>query len=279
MQPNQILTADWLDILFDGKNKEYGAYQLRKAYNNRMNMAMLITLLIVVTPILIYVLSNKKEVILPPVIISDPIDIAPPPIIEQKIDPPAASSKQPKRIQTVKSTTILVVPDNNFKEADQPPIQPDLDNVKIGLINQQGYPDEGMPSPDAAKGGAGNGLTNANSVGQGSGTNPDVFIPIELESEYPGGQKAWSRFLNRTLGNNYPPEAFEKGIQGTVVIQFVVDVDGSVSNIEALSGPEELREAAINTIRKSGKWKPAIQNGKNVKTYKRQPITFVLQGE
>jgi protein TonB len=58
-----------------------------------------------------------------------------------------------------------------------------------------------------------------------------------------------------------------------------VDIDGSVSNIEVLSGPEELCEAAISTIKKSGKWKPAIQNGRNVKTYKRQPITFVLQGE
>ncbi|HJU45260.1 MAG TPA: TonB family protein [Chitinophagaceae bacterium] len=278
MQPNQILAADLLDILFDGKNKDYGAYQLRKAYNNRMNLAMLLTLLIVAIPVLIFNLPAKKEFSLPPVFISDTIDLAPPPTLEPIIQPTAASSKQTRAVKTANSTTIAIVPDEDSKEADKPPVQRDLDNVKIGLLTQDGEPDAVVAPP-------GKGLLDGNgmqstSAANGNGEATSTFIkPIEIESEYPGGPKAWSRFLNRMLGNYYPPEAFEKGIEGTVLIEFVVDIDGTISNIEAISGPEELREAAIRTIKKSGKWIPAIQNGRNVKTYKRQPITFVLQGE
>ncbi|MEP7279362.1 MAG: energy transducer TonB, partial [Bacteroidota bacterium] len=73
-----------------------------------------------------------------------------------------------------------------------------------------------------------------------------------------------------------PQQAIDDAKQGTVYIQFVVDTEGTVSDVNAVSGPEELYAAAVSVSKKSGKWIPAIQNGRQVKSYKKQPITFRL---
>ena len=88
---------------------------------------------------------------------------------------------------------------------------------------------------------------------------------------------AWSRFLNKYL--RYPQEAQDQGVQGMVVVQFIVDREGNVSDVEAVSGPMELRAEAVRVIKKSGKWTPAIQNGNKVRSYKKQPIVFRLASE
>ena len=75
----------------------------------------------------------------------------------------------------------------------------------------------------------------------------------------------------------YPKKAIKKNVQGTVIARFIVDKDGTLSDIEAIDGPELLRAAAIDIIKKSPNWKPAQQHGKKVKSYKIQPITFKIQ--
>jgi periplasmic protein TonB len=103
-----------------------------------------------------------------------------------------------------------------------------------------------------------------------------IYTKVEIESVYPGGQQAWFRFMANTL--RYPDEAVNKEIQGTVIVQFIVDTTGNVSNIEAISGPLTggLREEAVRVIKKSGNWIPAVQNGRKVKSYKKQPLVFSL---
>jgi TonB family protein len=109
-----------------------------------------------------------------------------------------------------------------------------------------------------------------------SAHNDGIFSSEQIESSYPGGPSGWMAYLNRTF--KYPEEAVSNSIQGTVVVQFIVDDQGKVSDIEAVSGPTSggLREEAIRVIHKSGKWKPAIWNGYKVTSYKRQPLTFKL---
>jgi TonB family protein len=106
-----------------------------------------------------------------------------------------------------------------------------------------------------------------------------AFFKLEIESQYPGGDAEWSNFLSRTM--KYPDEAIKNRIQGVVVVQFIVDKDGSVSNIQVLSGPQDggLREEAIRVIKRSGKWMPAFQYGKYVKSYKKQPFYFKLNNQ
>jgi protein TonB len=103
-----------------------------------------------------------------------------------------------------------------------------------------------------------------------------TYTKVEIESAYPGGQPAWTRFLNKTM--HYPDDAVNNEIQGTVIIQFIVEKDGSINNIEAISGPKKggLREEGVRVIRLSGKWVPAVQNGRAVKSYKKQPLVFKL---
>src|SRR5689334_15455757 len=102
-----------------------------------------------------------------------------------------------------------------------------------------------------------------------------AFSKVEVESEFPGGQQEWVNFLQQNL--TYPRKAVRKNIQGEVMLQFIVCTDGTVCEIEAVSGPEELRKSAIEALKKTPNWKPAIQDGKNVKSYKKQPIVYQLK--
>jgi periplasmic protein TonB len=106
-----------------------------------------------------------------------------------------------------------------------------------------------------------------------------TFSKVEFESDYPGGANGWARFLKANL--QYPNKAVRKKIEGTVIVQFIIDKDGSVSDVQAISGPESggLMEEAVRVIKISGNWKPAVQNGKKVKSYKKQPIQFKLAYE
>jgi TonB family protein len=106
----------------------------------------------------------------------------------------------------------------------------------------------------------------------GDKKNNILFEKIEIESEFPGGIGAWQRFLKENL--KYPITAIRKRIEGTVVVKFVVDPNGCIKNVEAISGPVELRDEAIRVIKISGRWLPANQNGTHVKSYKKQPVVF-----
>ena len=104
-------------------------------------------------------------------------------------------------------------------------------------------------------------------------SNP-TFTKVETEADYPGGQAAWTAYLIKAV--HYPGEALKKKLQGTVVVQFIVDTAGKISDVKAISGPEAFRAESIRVIKESGTWTSALQNGKKVKAYKRQPITYKL---
>jgi TonB family protein len=108
-----------------------------------------------------------------------------------------------------------------------------------------------------------------------SANNDGIFTEEQTESEFPGGQYAWMDYLNRSF--RYPAQAVRFHMEGTVVVQFIVDEKGKVSNVTAVAGPiGSLREEAIRVIQMSGRWLPATWNGYKVKSYKKQPITFRL---
>ena len=118
---------------------------------------------------------------------------------------------------------------------------------------------------------------SGNDKGTPSPANTDTsrFIVVPYESAFPGGIAAWNQFLISHF--NYPKEAVKENIQGTVIVQFIVEKDGSVTNIRAISGPKELRAAAENIIRQSPRWSPAMKDGRKLKSYKKQPLVFKLE--
>ncbi|HMI64064.1 MAG TPA: energy transducer TonB [Puia sp.] len=95
------------------------------------------------------------------------------------------------------------------------------------------------------------------------------------DAEYKGGVASWLQFLNTNC--KYPEEAVNGEISGTVRVKFVVEKDGTVSHVEAMSGPEVLQKEAIRVVAASGQWEPSILNGHKVRSYKIQPIVFKLE--
>jgi len=153
---------------------------------------------------------------------------------------------------------------------EKPPEQTELDDTKIATVNQAGLKDDGIIAPPVSD--AGKGVVEAPKKEEDDADK--IFTKVEIESSYPGGDGAWARFLNKNL--HYPDEALNNNIEGTVMVQFVVDQEGNVSDVQAVGGPTDggLREEAIRVIKKSGKWTAAVQNGHKVKSYKRQPVGF-----
>jgi len=102
-----------------------------------------------------------------------------------------------------------------------------------------------------------------------------VFKKVEIESSFPGGASAWAKYLGNNL--HYPKDAIKKDIQGTVVVQFIVNKEGKVENVRVVRSLEySLDKEAARIIRESPDWTPAVQDGRTVKSYKLQPIVFKL---
>ena len=104
-----------------------------------------------------------------------------------------------------------------------------------------------------------------------------VFTRVEIESEFPGGAKAWQTYLGANF--QYPKAAIKKNIQGTVIVQFIVNKDGRVSDVEVVQSVHpSLDKEALRLIKESPNWIPAKQDGKKVNSYKKQPVVFKLVG-
>jgi periplasmic protein TonB len=277
MEANKILSADVLDIIFEGRNKDYGAYDLRKSYNKRLITSLLtvaaICLLLFIGYLVSSLLESKadtKNVVVQDVQLEE---IKQEEKKEEPPPPPPPKPPEPPKVEMAKFTPPKIVKDEEVKEEEKPPEVEKLEETKIGTMNQEGQKDEGIVAPPVED--AGKGVVEAPKKDDEDWDK--TFTKVEIESEYPGGAAAWQRYLNRSL--RYPQEAIDNEVQGPVVVQFIVDKEGNVSDVEAISGPQELRAEAVRVIKKSGKWTPAVQNGRQVKSYKKQPIVFRLESE
>jgi TonB family protein len=101
------------------------------------------------------------------------------------------------------------------------------------------------------------------------------YKKVEVEAEFPGGQDAWVQYLIKNI--HYPQAAAKNGIQGDVIVEFIVNTNGHLSDIHAISGPDSLRAESVRVIKESGKWIPAMDQGKKVASYRSQPINYRLE--
>ena len=262
----RILQLDLLDLLFDERNKSYGAYELRRNYGKRMLIAVIVMLFCSLLLFLVFTYGSKSGshssfAIADPILVDLPKaehhpEITPPP-------PPKAKLPDVK----IKQFTQPLITKDDVKPDERPPENAELETAKIGKVNVNGADDAGIAPPVADEG---KGVISAPKKNETD--YEKTFTKVEIESEYPGGSEAWKHYLGKNL--RYPTAAQENGIEGTVIVQFIVDKQGVVSDVTAISGPNELREEAVRVIKKSGNWNPAIQNGRPVKSYKSQPIIF-----
>ncbi len=270
METSKILTADWLDILFDNRNKDYGAYELRKTYQKRIGKALLTTTLAAALIIGGTVLASSVKnatnrlKISEGIVIADLPDTKPP----EKLPEPE-KIKAPEQVKTKIFTEPKIVPPEEF---DKPmPDQDDLDSAKFGDKNIDGPAFTGIAGPPENPGGD-KGVIETKEV---KDEGPVTFV--EVQAKFIGD---WRKFLLKNLDPDVPARNNAPAGRHTVMIQFVVDKEGNVSDIKALTHVGYgMEEEAIRVIRKASQWEPAIQNGYKVKAYRQQPITFEVLGD
>lgn len=266
----EINSSDLLDIIFADRNKLYGAYILRRGYNQRLTKALLMTVAIVVLVLAAYYSAGKITTAKISPSNNDPVrlvEIDPTP--KAPVPPPPPQPPPLEKVATIKNLVPVIV--HNDLVDEPPPTVDELDNKRLGSITSEGieYPDIVAPPVEGSKG-----IIEAP---QQRKEEDGRYVPVEIESSYPSGPAAWMRYLMKTV--KFPESAQLEDVSGPVVVSFIVDKDGSVSNVKIVSGPEALQAEAVRVISKSGKWIPAVQNGHFVKSVKLQRIVFELQSE
>ncbi len=274
MEPKDYLKADFLDILFEGRNKKYGAYVMRRQHGRRTAKAIIFTALLMLIfiggmAISKYVAKHapkndkpvQKDVVLQQVDVKQP-DLPPPP-------PPPPAPEPPKVKTQVKYTPPKVVKDEMVKPDEEPPDLSKIKDVAISTVNKQGDPngiDPGLVQE------AGSGVTQAAPPPENK-----VFQFVEQMPTFPGGENALMKYLRDHI--RYPSVARENGIQGTVVVQFVVNTDGSIVDVKPVGQKKGggLEDEAVRVVKGMPKWKPGKQNGRSVRVQYSLPIRFKLQ--
>ncbi len=274
METNKILSADILDILFEGKNKEYGAYELRKTYNKRIGKALLITASIFILIFVGSVIAKKiEDSNVKPLEVKDlsleqvqKEEKPPPP------PPPPPKLPPPPPIQTIQFTPPKIVKD---EEVVKPPVENEkIEEAKVDVKTVEGTKDVGIVAPPVEE------KSQVVEAPKAVAEDEDkVFTKVEIEASFPGGDGGWTRYVKKAIESNMD-ELTEAGQSGTCRVRFIVSKDGTVSDVVALTMKgSKLAEVAENAIRRGPKWTPAQQNGRHVNAYREQPVTFTIQDQ
>ncbi|MFN8290089.1 MAG: energy transducer TonB [Chitinophagaceae bacterium] len=272
MDTNKILSASLIDIIFDGRNKDYGAYELRKTYSKRIKKALLATFLFAFLVVGGVVLASTVKNTRPDYRITDEMTIQ---AIDdtrkpEKLPEPVKPKADQPQVQTEKYTIPEIKPDEDVQTP--PPSTTDLTDARIDIDTRAGIPDDGSPDPGPQDMDGNKGIIDDKIVKEkGPAEN------VDIDAKFDGN---WKRFLETNLNASTPVDNNAPEGRYSVVVRFVVDVDGSISDITPLTKHGYgLEEEAVRVIRKSKKWAPAFLNGVNVKAYKKQVIIFEVLGE
>ncbi|MDZ4072581.1 MAG: energy transducer TonB [Sediminibacterium sp.] len=277
MDVNKILTADILDIVFEGRNKEYGAYQLRRTYNKRITYAIIGTVLVCLLFLVGSLVANsgdknKTQIFVEDVSLEDVKQEdkkpEPPP-------PPPPPKQEPPKVEITKFTPPKIVKDEEVKPEEEIKEVEKLEDTKIGTINQEGIKDEGIVAPPVEV--KGTGVVEAPKQEE---DYDKVFTVVQIPAEFPGGLPAWTKYLERNLNRDLPVENGAPPGKYTVIVSFIVDKTGGISEVKAENDPGYgTKDEAVRVIKRGPNWKPAVQNGRNVIYRHKQSITFMVSEE
>lgn len=267
MEANQILQSNILDIIFDGKNKLYGAYDLRKTYNSRIATALIATITAILFSIVGSAIADKFKKDQPLVKIETIDRTLQPKPDEQKIIPPPRTMPS-QHVASLKVTKPVITKDPLVTET--PPDVKQMENAKINSKTVEGNKFNGIVNPPSDIIGSNVIATVVNKK-----TSEDsTFRKVEIEAAFPGGAQAWQRYIERAIASRL--DEFTDADFGTCFVQFIVDKNGNVSNVKAITMQgTKLAEIAVTAISKGPNWTPAIQNGHYVNAYRTQPVTLI----
>lgn len=272
MDSQLMLQASYLDIVFNGRNKAYGSYELRTTYAQRMKKAGIFMFTFSVFFALYSIWTNRSipSPPMPLVQVERIIDISN--IVLDKPIIPVEPPPMPKKLELKTELYVKpkIVADNQVAEQDKLATQDKLKDAVASNTTQTGT-DIGDESFDLknAKEGDGYSIVGENAF------NTKIETVVEQMPEFPGGEKALYEYLSNHI--QYPTEALNANKEGKVLLRFVVNEDGSVTMVDAIRGFGFGSEAeGIRVVSGMPKWKPARNNGRAVKVWFQVPIFFKL---
>ena len=272
MKTDAILNADVLDIIFDNRNKAYGAYSLRKFYNNRLYKALGITFSFAAVLFAFSFVGKEKPIIAP--YITGPVVLSPPPIDKTPIPEKPKETTAPPKPATPK----ILLPTQAFKNKFE--IAPDdkahtindlKDDIQIGSTDTKGDPAAPLVVTPKA-------LEGPTSTGHPEPAAPaiDKVTPsgfAEVMPLYPGGMAELRKFLEKNLRN---PQDIEEGENVVVKIRFIVGYDGTLKGFETIQdGGVAFNNEVIRVLKKMPQWIPGKTKGENVSVYFTIPVNFL----
>ncbi len=268
-----LYTTQWLDLVFQNRNKAYGAYQLRKHNNETMTKAFFYASIAFSTLVIFPWVYGQMAGKMPSIEIPqapEPLEVnltkiheLKPPVLPAKSSP---ATKIP--LKTVQYTKMVVAPASQVNI--EPPSQDEVHRSVISTTNSEGADAKGVNPVEIPTG-----STAGTGVEIPSETAVYDMHAIEKYPEFPGGQEAFIKFLRKNL--RYPGLAAENGIQGKVILSFIIERSGQLSQIKVMRGiGSGCDEEAMRVLSKSPQWKPGVQNNQNVRVAYTLPINFSL---
>lgn len=286
MSKVDLASRDWCEMVFEGRNKEYGAYRHR-ANKGKFQLRAIIIVILMIAAIVAFIFAksaveaaiNKgKDIEIETTVELQELKKDEPKKEEKKREEPKLEYEKPLEKVAVKSSIQFTVPkivdDANVDHSKELKTQDELTKSKFAIASQD-YINE--------TGGTGINIDDLKENQQAGGTSvppkePEVVdnAIVEVPATYPGGEAALLSFVSKNLV--YPAIAQEQDLQGTVILRFKVDVDGSVSAVKIeKSLSRECDEAAADVVRKLKRFVPAKQQGHPVPVWFRLPIRFRIQ--
>lgn len=273
MTDQKTMVNNWEDvvapvrnnIVFEGRNHAYGAFALRKNHNRNLAIALSITsvlfILFVSIPAIINWLDKAEEEVIVPMTITA-VDLTPPPPIDETEPPPPPPPPPPPVMKTVKFTPPVVK--DEIVEEEPPPIQLEEETPQIAIVTQEGQEDEIIIPEEIPQ-----------------VVEPTIEAPlviVEQMPSFPGGELAMMKYIQKKVV--YPQMEKEAGIAGTCYITFVVEKDGTITDVKLLrgvSGGPGCDKEAIRVVKSMPPWKAGKQNGRAVRVQFNLPIKFSLR--
>lgn len=271
-ESSNIFVPDWNNVVYEGRNeivfqernRDYGAYVIRKKYSRTVIIALIssIILFIVVLsiPAIKAWLDGMADVPVKPVQAVEVTLTDPPPIDEKEPPPPPLTPPPPPIQQSIKFTPPEIKPDKEIKDEPPPPTQSDLKESNPGTVTQEGNGGTDLPSEVTV-------------IDEPASDAP--FLVVEQMPEFPGGEQALYTYIASVP---YPAMARENEIQGVVYVEFVINKDGKVSDAKILKDiGGGCGEAALKHIMKMPPWKPGKQGGRAVPVRHTVKVNFRLK--
>jgi protein TonB len=262
MKPESLLHADLLDIVFENRNKDYGAYVLRKQYPAALQTALIFVMALVAIMSIWFFNSGKTQHLTGLIFdtgkeIDSVILYPPPPLPDQLTPPPQATIQHVSTIIANDGTDTIPT----IEALDQP--------VQIGTDTRSGDTSD-LTGPVANTQDTASGIGNAPPSAE---VEPTIYRSPQEMPEFPGGKAALQRFLLKHL--RVPDEDLEPGTRITVEAQFIVSENGNITGIQIMrSGGEPFNKEVLRVLNKMPVWKPGRQNGMQVPVYFKLPVTF-----